>query len=206
VPLCEDIWGDTEVLLHAFLIYIWDLGEWLASRLGCFAVGERTLVPVGWRLCGPQSGSGREKIFAVWSNEIHVSYKSHPWYYKSDLDYIWYCIYTKIVGEFNLCSYLSIIAPNVAPTAFVFMSTGYVSELRSPTVLLFTPRCYDYGAMVDWYWQGKDRKTRRKTFPSVSPAQIPYALTMEAVRTYETSVFHNETTWRNIPEGSYLHV
>jgi hypothetical protein len=28
---------------------------------------------------------------------------------------------------------------------------------------------------------------------------------MEAVRTYETSVYYNETTRRNIPEGYHLH-
>jgi hypothetical protein len=28
---------------------------------------------------------------------------------------------------------------------------------------------------------------------------------MEAVRTSETSVYSNETTWRYIPEGSHIH-
>jgi hypothetical protein len=32
------------------------------------------------------------------------------------------------------------------------------------------------------------------------------AMMMEAVRTSETSVYSNETTWRYIPEGCNLHV
>jgi hypothetical protein len=31
-------------------------------------------------------------------------------------------------------------------------------------------------------------------------------LMLEAVRTSETSVYYNETTWHNIPEGSNLQV
>jgi hypothetical protein len=146
--------------LNLYMRYRWMVS--FAIRLLCRRgknTGTRWLEAV-W----PQSGSGREKIFAVWSNEIHVSNKSHPWNYKPDLDYIWYCIYTKIVGEFNLCSYLCIIAqysPNHSCSCRRGMSLNCGDQLFYCSPL-------DVTIMEPWWIdidRGKTEKLTEKPFP-----------------------------------------
>jgi hypothetical protein len=41
---------------------------------------------------------------------------------------------------------------------FMLIGWEYVSELQPPMGLLFIPQMiYEYGALVEWYWQGKTK-------------------------------------------------
>jgi hypothetical protein len=66
------------------------------------------------------------------------------------------------------------------------MSIGwdYVSELRPPKGVLFFPQMiYEYGALVEWYWQGKPEKRGEKPVPvPLCPPQISRGLSRARTR------------------------
>jgi hypothetical protein len=75
----EDIWGTGGIALP-FLTLALDGGEWSATHLYHFTPGERTPVPIEWKLGEPQSQSvqyGEKKKLSPLS-EIKRRLLSHP--------------------------------------------------------------------------------------------------------------------------------
>jgi hypothetical protein len=67
----------------------------------------------------------------------------------------------------------------IAWLLFMSIRWDYVYEPRPPTGILFTPQMiYEYGAMVEWYWQRKTEELDEELSPVLLfPPQIPHGLT-----------------------------
>jgi hypothetical protein len=71
-----------------------------------------------------------------------------------------------------------------------------------PTFTLYTS---EYGAKVEWYWQG-NRRSRRKTYPSatLSTAQMPHGLTLARTWVSAKRSRRLSTSATARPEDKYL--